>query len=256
MKKTLHIALIVFLAVAAGIPASSASQVAGTGRLTGRITDPSEAVILGATVTVTDPQGGKQTVTTDERGAYQVTGLLPGSYTVRAIAPQFVESEGVTVEVRSGRTATLDLQLEVAMERQEITVEDEVSGRLSLEAESSVGAVVLRGEDLDALSDDPEDLAAELQALAGPSAGPQGGQVYVDGFSGVSLPPKHSIREIRINSDPFSAQYDEPGFGRIEIFTKPGTDKLRGEAWVGFSDESLNSRNPYAANRPPYQLRI
>ncbi len=256
MKRILHFALIVFVVLAAGIPASSAVQAAATGALTGRVTDPSAAVIPGATVTVTDSRGSTQTVATSDIGVYRVTGLLPGSYTLRAVAPQFVESEGAKVEVRPGRTETLDIRLEVAMEKQEVTVEDEVSGRLSLTAESSVGAVVLRGEDLDALSDDPDDLAAELQALAGPSAGPQGGQVFVDGFSGVSLPPKESIREIRINSDPFSAQYDQPGFGRIEIFTKPGTDKFRGEAWVGFSDESLNSRNPYAANRPPYQLRI
>ena len=69
---------------------------------------------------------------------------------------------------------------------------------------------------------------SELSALAGPSAGPNGGQIYVDGFTGGQLPPKSSIREIRVNQNPFSAQYDSLGFGRIEIITKPGGDKLRG----------------------------
>ena len=89
-------------------------------------------------------------------------------------------------------------------------------------------AIVLKGEDLEALPDDPDDLSDALQALAGPGAGPNGGQIYIDGFSGGQLPPKETIREIRINQNPFSAEFDRLGFGRIEILTKPGTDKLRG----------------------------
>src|ERR1035441_10543726 len=53
---------------------------------------------------------------------------------------------------------------------------------------------------------------------------PNGGQIYIDGFTGGQLPPKESIREIRINQNQFSAEYDRRGFGRIDVFTKPGTD--------------------------------
>ena len=95
-----------------------------------------------------------------------------------------------------------------------------------------------------------------MQALAGPGAGPNGGQIYIDGFTGGRLPPKESIREIRINQNPFSSEYDRLGFGRIEIFTKPGTDKFRGQAFMNFSDESINSRNPFAQNKAPYQQRF
>ena len=65
-----------------------------------------------------------------------------------------------------------------------------------------------------------------------PRSGPNGGQIYIDGFSNGTLPPKSAIREIRINQNPFSAQYDRPGFGRVEVFTKPGTDKWHGQAHV------------------------
>src|SRR6202011_301124 len=102
--------------------------------------------------------------------------------------------------------------------------------------------LVLKGADLDALSDDPDDLASDLQALAGPAAGPNGGQIFIDGFSGGRLPPKESIREIRINSNPFAAEYDRLGFGRIEIFTKPGSDRFRGTANFNISDGIFNSR--------------
>ncbi len=105
------------------------------------------------------------------------------------------------------------------------------------------------------MPEDPDDLAAALQALAGPSAGPNGGQIYIDGFTGGRLPPRASIREIRINQNPFSAEYDRLGFGRIEILTRPGTDRLRGSAFFNFNDEALNSRNPFVPNRAPYQSR-
>ncbi|MFU0257871.1 hypothetical protein ACMZ9T_27735, partial [Klebsiella pneumoniae] len=78
--------------------------------------------------------------------------------------------------------------------------------------------------------------------LAGAAAGPNGGQIYIDGFTGGQLPPKEAIREIRINQNPFSAEYDRLGFGRIEILTKPGSDRFRGSIFGNFNDESLNSR--------------
>ena len=68
----------------------------------------------------------------------------------------------------------------------------------------------------------------DSQALAGPAAGPNGGQIYIDGFTGGQIPPKSSIREIRVNQNPFSAEFDRIGYGRIEILTKPGSDKFSG----------------------------
>src|SRR5205807_8934886 len=93
-------------------------------------------------------------------------------------------------------------------------VEDSGSPAVSTEASANASAIVLRGSDLDALSDNPDDLAADLQALAGPAAGPNGGSMFIDGFSGGELPPKNAIREIRINQNPFSPEYDRLGFGR------------------------------------------
>lgn len=87
---------------------------------------------------------------------------------------------------------------------------------------------MLKGKDLEALSDNRDDITADLLALAGPSAGPDGAQIYIDGFTGGRMPPKASIREIRINQNPFSAQFDRLGQGRIEVFTKPGTEDYHG----------------------------
>jgi hypothetical protein len=120
--------------------------------------------------------------------------------------------------------------------------------------ESNATALVVRGSDLDALSDDSEDLMADLQALAGPSAGPSGGSVYVDGFSGGELPSKESIREVRINQNPFSPEYDKLGLGRIEVITKPGSAQFHGNLNYNIDTDYWNTRNPYSAVKAPLLL--
>ena len=96
-------------------------------------------------------------------------------------------------------------------------------------------------------------METDLEALAGPAAGPNGGQIYVDGFSNGQLPPKSAIREIRINQNPFSAEYDKLGYGRIEVFTKPGMEQYHGQFLANVNNSVLNSRNPLVATMPDYQ---
>jgi hypothetical protein len=232
--------------------ALSCSLSAQTTTLRGVVTDETGAVIPSATVTVNGP--GARSVTTGNDGSYSITGLPAGDYTVLASAPDLVLPQPAKVFLSTG-SRTLNLQLKVAATVQQITVEeDRAAPTVSVEAANNAGAVVLKGADLDALADDREDLQADLLALAGPSAGPSGGTIFVDGFSGGELPPKESIREIRINQNPFSPEYDRIGFGRIEVLTKPGTDKLRGAASYNYMGDFWNSRNPYAAEKAPLRL--
>ncbi|HEY7334359.1 MAG TPA: carboxypeptidase regulatory-like domain-containing protein [Bryobacteraceae bacterium] len=225
-----------------------------TGSLRGQVTDPSGAGIPGATVTLSGPADTVKVASTDATGNYIIVGLPGGQYTVRVAAPGFTLFERTNLELSVGRGGVLDVPLTVAVEKQEVTVQDNQG--IQIDPEKNAGAIVLKGEDLDFLSDDPDDLQNDLLALAGPSVGPNGGQIYIDGFSNGQLPPKENIREIRINSNPFSSEYDRPGFGRIEIFTKPGTDKFRGNALVNFNDSIFNSRNPFSNTaRPNYTQR-
>jgi hypothetical protein len=101
------------------------------------------------------------------------------------------------------------------------------------------------------LPDDPDELTEQLQAIAG-SDPDIGTQFYIDGFSGGRLPPKSAIREIRMNQNPYSAQYDQVGFGRIEIFTKPGADTWHADLFTEINDSSFNSHNPFVTTQPPY----
>jgi hypothetical protein len=225
-----------------------------TGSIAGQIQDTLGAVVVGATVTVVGPDGKEKTATSNQRGEFAVTGLAPGKYTVKVFATNFALYENTEVEVAAGQRQELTVPLTVEGVQENVDVSN--SDGVSTDPQNNAGATVLTEKELEALPDDPDELEAALQALAGPSSGPNGGQIYIDGFTGGRLPPKEAIREIRINQNPFSAEYDRLGFGRIEILTRPGSDKLRGNVFMNFNDESLNSRNPFSPNRAASQLRF
>ncbi|MEZ5425181.1 MAG: DUF2012 domain-containing protein [Pyrinomonadaceae bacterium] len=224
-----------------------------TGGITGQVEDTLSAVVVGATVIAVNSEGEEKTTVTNRDGEFTFKGLQPGTYIIRVIAQNFAFYENPEVEVKAGeqQKVSVSLTLETVEEQVEVGAPDQAS----TDPDNNLTQTRLSEKDLEALPDDPDELEAALQALAGPSAGPNGGQIYIDGFTGGQLPPKESIREIRINSNPFSAEFDRLGFGRIEILTKPGSDKFRGQAFFNFNDESLNSRNPFAVNRAPSQTR-
>ena len=230
---------------------SAALSSAQTLTLSGRIKDQQDALVPAAQV-VLRGMGGEQRVQSGQEGEYKFVNLRPGKYTLRTTLQGFGKFEK-PIEVNANMT--LDITLVVSLEKQEVDVSDDERGKVGVDPTENAGALVLRGADLDTLSDDPDQLASDLQALAGPSAGPNGGQIFVDGFSGGQLPPKSAIREIRINSNPYSAEFDRQGFGRIEILTKPGADRFRGQASLGFNDSVFNSRNPFLAERASFQSR-
>src|SRR5262249_14872092 len=149
----------------------------------------------------------ERTTTTSDQGLFTIENLAPGKYKIRASAAGFAVYENSEVEIVAAQSRQLDIVLTVMIEEQKVTV-NSVTQNVNLEQENNMGAIVLKGGDLTALPEDPDDLAAALQALAGPSAGPNGGQIFIDGFTGGRLPPLSSIREIRINANPFSAEYD------------------------------------------------
>jgi hypothetical protein len=233
----------------------SAQQTPGT--LRGRVVDQLDAAIVGATVILVGADS-ERTVITNGQGEYLIADIRPGTYTVRSTATGFAHYEKTGVGVIAGRPQTLDIQLLVTIDSQQVDIGSNKNNSLSTEAGSNAGAIVLSGSDLDILPDDPDDMAGALRAMAGPPVGPNGVQFTVDGFTntGQPLPSRENIREVRINQNPFSAENDRLGFGLVQIFTRPGTDKLHGDASFSFSDESLNSRNPFAPKRAPFQSRL
>src|SRR5438874_10073189 len=236
--------------------AASLAQVPN-GTLTGKVADQTGAVIPGATVTVTSAAGKEASATTGPEGGFHIDSLALGTYNVVANATGFAPLTQPGIVVSADHPINLNLTLQIQTQEEKVHVEG-AEGRpeLDVSASSNASSLIIKGKDLEALSDDPDELQSELQALAGPAAGPNGGQIYIDGFTGGQLPPKSSIREIRVNQNPFSAQYDKLGYGRIEIFTKPGTDKVHGQFFFNDSNSVLNSRNPYVPVKPSYNSDI
>jgi Carboxypeptidase regulatory-like domain len=238
---------------AAPAETAPAATAAATGSLRGHITDPSGALIPGTQLTVTTAKGAAvTTVTADAAGAYAVHGLPGGSYVIQATYEGFAPFVSTPIALNPGQVKIVDIKMAIEAAEQQVVVSDEGAPQVSVEAGENSNAIVLKGSDLDALSDDPDELSNELTALAGPSAGPNGGQIYIDGFTGGQLPPKSAIREIRINQNPFSAEFDRLGYGRIEILTKPGTDVLHGRFFGMGNDSSFNTGNPFTQTFPSY----
>ena len=200
------IALALGLASLAAHAQTATTQAAGSGAATirGHIADQTGALIPGAKMTITTADGkvvGRATA--DAGGTYSVTGLAAGSYIVRATFSGFSDFQSQPIPVAAGQIKRVDVAMAIQVAQQSVVVSDETP-TVSVEAGANASSLVLKDKDLDALSDDPDELSDELTALAGPSAGPNGGQIYIDGFTGGQLPPKSAIREIRINQNPFS----------------------------------------------------
>jgi len=238
-----------------GLPLAAYGQApapAPTGVLRGAVVDPSGAVIPRAKVKLLHRYDVVQTLSSDE-GTYSIRTLAPRTYTVRVTASGFDPLTVQGIALKPGTVKELNLPLAIAADRQSVTVEGHVQS-VGINSDQNSGRMVFRGKDLNALSDNPDELQAELQQLAGAAAGPNGGQIYIDGFAGGQLPPKSSILEIRVNQNPFSSEYDRIGYGRVEIITKPGSEQLHGNL-AGYGNTSAtNTANPLVSQQPDYDL--
>jgi Carboxypeptidase regulatory-like domain/TonB dependent receptor len=216
--------------------------------LTGQVTDPSNALITTATVTLqSSDTGDGRSATTTRNGRYTVSARPGPNYIVTVNAPGFATFASPPLRLSADKPNVLDVRLKVADLNEQISVSDE--NGLDTDPNHNGDSLTLKGKSIDSLPLDSAELLQQLQALAG---GPSP-DLYVDGFSGGTLPARDTIREIRINQNPYSAQYDTtPGNGRIEVFTKPGSNKLHGDFYTFGNASALNSRNPFSTNEPSY----
>jgi hypothetical protein len=235
--------LIVYLAALSSC--GSAQSQANPGAVTGTITDPVGALVSSAYVTLLSGSQQMATAISDAQGIFRFTKIEPGPYTLTVESRGF-RTEQRAISVQPGQTLRLAISLKIEIQRQQVAVTGET---LDSSPEHNQGAVVIRSSDLDALSPDPQQLRLQILAMAGADSG---AELFVDGFTASRLPPKSAIREIRINENPFSAQFDATGSGRVEILTKPGTDALHGSLTLLGDDSSLNSHNPFVEEQPPY----
>src|SRR5712671_5617777 len=222
--------------------------------VSGVVLDPSNAAIAGAKVTL---HGGglenEPSTTTDPAGHFQFPGVSAGSYEVEVQQEGFkVLKSRVKVGPRSSAPMRIILPLRELHE--EVTVTNP-QGQLSREASENADIIRLDRQELDSLPILDNDIVKTVTEMLGPASG--GGVVTVDGMavSEVGVPAS-AIQEVRINQNPYSAEYSAPGKNRIEIITKNGSSDYHGSLETSFRDYRLDARNAFADTRPPERLSL
>jgi hypothetical protein len=240
--------LVAAVAIVVGLASMAAGQmVQGTGvgsTLRVTVLDQTEAALVIAAVTIVDSRGVEQTAAVDARGVAVFENLTPGNYQVAATADSF-RPIATPFNVRRGENRTT-LRLALATIEQTVVVQDQSAA----DRRDNGFTQTLTQDQIDALPDDPDEMAEELARMAGPGA-----QIFVNGFRGGRLPPKDQIQQIRFHTNSFSAEYHEAGMVRVEVITKPGMGGWRGMTNFGFRDESLNAKNYFADEKGAEQMR-
>ena len=201
-----------------------------------QVVDPSGAGIPSAHV-ISRSADRTFEVTADLRGA--ATFSIPaGSYEVVASANGF-DARTETVRLTAGLGRRVQIELPLSPVLATVTV----AAGWAMTAETTIGA-----EEFEALPDAPEALEEFIRDIAGPEA-----TITVDGFQGGGVPPKEQVAQVVVVTDPYSAQFHEVGYARVDVITKPGFGQWEGRSNINFSSDELSARNPFAREKLPFQ---
>ena len=225
--------------------------------VTGVVLDQTGAVLAGAAVVLLDGSGAVAgSATADAVGAFRFEGVRAGTYQLRATFEGFKQASS-RVRVTTRAPGAQKIVLDLASLSQEITVTN-ASSEVSAAASANVDAVTIDAAVLDSLPVFDRDYVAALSRfLDAGSLGNGGVTVVVNGMEVAGLNVSASaVSQIRVNQDPYSAEYSRPGRGRIEILTKPGSQKFSGEVNGLVRDSHFNARNALADSKPPERRRI
>lgn len=221
--------------------------------LSGEIKDQRNGIIVNAEVILTSADGVIRKSLSSGQGEFNFGQLPKGKYLLLVRAAGFAEQE-ISIDSDLADATQASKIIVVLYPTVKADVEISENAEVALDAERSAGTLILNEKDLDALPDDPDEFKQELQNLAAASGSAPGGAVVtVDGFlnGGGRLPPKSAIRQIRVNPNLYSAEYDTPPFqgGRVEITTKPGSGAIAGSVFFNYNATALNARDPLASRR-------
>src|SRR5260370_8581328 len=193
---------VLFLCIAL-VPVGARAQQTGA-TVHGALDEAGDVVIGGAVVTLTPASGKAFIAESQNDGTYVLKGVPAGAYSVTVTMQGFASFVRQGVRIASGQSLTIDAKMTVQAQSQEVMVTAQTA-QASTDADSNASSTVIKGKDLDALSDDPDELSSELRALAGPAAGPKGGQIYLDCFTARPVPPKWPILAIPVTPNHFPA---------------------------------------------------
>ena len=244
--RTILIVVLVCLTAPAGVLA----QAPRNATLLVTVLDETRGVLPTATVTVAGIEPSNKaavipSASTNQLGQVTFVELVPGRYSITAAFSGFQRRTLPDVRIRSGDNRQvvvlpldrIESSVTVARDKQNAAADRDVT----------FGTVLTR-EQIEALSDDPDELRRQLMDMAGPDA-----KIFVDSFEGRELPPKAMIKSIRVTRDQFAPEVHYAGEFRIEILTQPGIGPVRGSVRMGFYDSAMDGRNPLVGQRGPAQ---
>jgi outer membrane receptor protein involved in Fe transport len=222
----------------------------------GFVTDSTGAAVPGATIRL-ETAAGQLIADTKavQDGTFALFRLAPGDFSLVVPAYSGFAIHAMPLHLTDSVT-NLHIRLSLEAVSQEVTVGGEQA--LSIDASANRDTISMSGESLKRLPVFDQDPIATLTPFLDASSGSSGGvTLIVDGIEMKGLGVSASaIQEVRINNDPYSAEYTRPGRGRIEVTTKPGSSQFHGEANFIFRDSILNAKNHFALTRPPETRRI
>ncbi len=223
--------------------------------ISGVLHDSSETPVPATTVVLQRGRSARS-AQTGVNGDFRFDRLTAGDYELRVDVKGFRPAR-VPFRVGAVELKPFLIRLLLAEVRTELNVEAE-SGKVSTESSENLNAVTIQREALDNLPSLGQDYIGTMSRFLDPGVVGTGGvTLVVDGVeatkAGVSA---SAIQEIKINNNPYSAEFSRPGRGRIEIITKAGSEHYHGTVDFVFRDQHLNGRDPFASARPPEQRRI
>jgi hypothetical protein len=223
----------------------------------GSVLDPTGAAIPGAAVQLETTSGTLAAQSaSDDRGNFTLSNLSPGNYSLNVPAYSGFAAHATALRLTTS-IANVKITLFTQSVNQEVNVGD-TDQSLSTDSSANKDTIAVSGDDLRKLPVFDQDIVATLTPFLDSSAGSSGGTtIIVDGVEMKSVGVSASaIQEVRINNDPYSAEFTRPGRGRIEITTKPGSPIFHGEANFIFRDAVFNAKNYFSPIRPPEARRI
>jgi Carboxypeptidase regulatory-like domain len=221
--------------------------------LRGQVVDELGAVIQNAEITLIDGEGKQRKTKTNNNGEFSLPNVASGIYTLTSAFKGFQQHIENDLKIPLEKS-----QLVIVMTIAAVNVVEDVNANnsgVSTEPDQNMNATVLGEEFIQNLPDNEEDLRDFLNSLVGPSSSADGATIMVDGFTGGRLPPREAIMQIRINSNPYSAEFSSGGGnGRVEIITRPGNDQWRGGGGWGYRNSALDARNAFALEKPDFMM--
>ena len=266
----LSLLLLVWLSSVAG-PSAHAQVLYGS--VVGTVTDQSQALIPGATVTITSKDTGvSRETTSDQGGRYSFGNVLPGNYDLKVVAKGFRTSAVNNVDVSPNTVGRVDLRLEVGQLTEQVTVE---ASTVELQTDKSDTHSEIVSKEISSL---PLSGYRNYQSLINlvPGATPaafqnsitdtpgralqthiNGGNAQtnitrIDGAASVNvwLPhhvgyvaPEETIDTVNITTSAADAEQGMSGSSAITLITKSGTNDIHGSAYEFHDDQHLKARN-------------